>query len=586
MNNNLWSFIWHFLKPYKRAVFAYIAIATLAGFWNPFNSLLIKSMINSMVSSPTGSVAGLMWPAILLVLNFVIFDNITWRSLGYLNYKYEALIKNHIISTTFEQVLGSSQQFFHDSLSGRIASQINILADNIERILHRITADFIRGASLLIIAFISMYSVNPKFFYTLAIWFITFSAFSVYMSKYLVSLSNSHTESESIASGELVDSISNASNVRIFARRFFEVSRLGFALTSIKEKFEKKELFLVILHSIQGGLIAIMLGFMVYFLIQLYGRHLISVGDFALILGLGMDVGHISWYTMSQVDEFNQAVGKCKQSLSCLVVPQEISDVENASALKVSKGKIAFSKVRFNYHGTETLFKNKSVKIEAGQKVGLVGYSGSGKSTFVNLILRLYDVSGGQILIDGQDIRTVKQDSLRANIAMIPQEPTLFHRSLLENIRYSQIDASDEEVIEAAKKAHAHDFICKLPLQYQTPVGERGIKLSGGQRQRIAIARAILKNAPILILDEATSQLDSLTEANIQESLWDLMQDKTTLVVAHRLSTLLHMDRILVFEAGHIIEDGSHSELLESNGLYKTLWNAQVGGFLPDKKNS
>lgn len=585
MNYNLWSFIWHFLKPYKIAVFTFIAIAVLAGCWNPFNSLLIKTMINTMVSSPKGTVTGLMWPAILLVLNFVIFDNITWRFIGYLNYKYEPIIKNKIISHTFEQVLGSSQQFFHDSLSGRIASQINILADNIERILHRISADFIRGASLLIIAFISMYFVNPRFFLTLAIWLIIFSAFSIYMSKYLVALSDNHTESESKNSGELVDSISNASNVRIFARRFFEVSRLGISLASIKEKFQKKEMFLIILHSIQGGLIAMMLGFMVYFLLQLYGRQLITVGDFALILGLGMEVGHISWYTMSQVDEFNQAVGKCKQSLSSLIVPQEISDIEHAAELKVSKGKIVFSKVKFNYHGTDTLFQNKSVKIEAGQKVGLVGYSGSGKSTFVNLILRLYDVSGGQILIDGQDIRAVKQDSLRANIAMIPQEPSLFHRSLLENIRYSRLNASDEEVIEAAKKAHAHEFICKLPLKYETPVGERGIKLSGGQRQRIAIARAILKNSPILMLDEATSQLDSLTEASIQESLWELMQGKTTLVVAHRLSTLLHMDRILVFEAGHVVEDGSHSELLQKNGLYKTLWNAQVGGFLPDKKN-
>ncbi|MBA3536013.1 MAG: ABC transporter ATP-binding protein [Tatlockia sp.] len=584
MNNNLWSFIWHFLKPYKSGVFAFIAIATLAGFWSPFNSILIKLMINTLVSSPADPASALAWPAILLVMNFIVFDNFTWRAIGYLNYKYEPLIKNQIISRTFEEVLGSSQQFFHDSLSGRISNQINTLADNIERILHRITADFIRGASLLVIAFISMYMVNPTFFYTLALWFLTFSSFSISMSKYLVYLSDNHTESESMTAGEMVDSISNASNVRIFSRRFYEVSRLENSLHLIKEKFQKKELFLVMLHSVQGLLIAIMLGFMVYFLIHLYGRHLISVGDFALILGLGMEVAHISWYTMSQIDEFNQAVGKCKQSLSSLIVPQELSDKEDAADLDLCKGEIVFSKVKFNYQGTETLFQNKSVRIEAGQKVGLVGYSGSGKSTFVNLILRLYDVNAGQILIDGQDIRSLKQDSLRANITMIPQEPSLFHRSLMENIRYGRIEASDEEVIDAARKSHAHEFINKLPLSYDSPVGERGIKLSGGQRQRIAIARAILKNAPILILDEATSQLDSVTETNIQDSLWELMQRKTTLVIAHRLSTLLHMDRILVFDAGHIVEDGSHSELLKGDGLYKTLWNAQVGGFLPDKK--
>ncbi|WP_291398139.1 ATP-binding cassette domain-containing protein [Acinetobacter sp.] len=232
----------------------------------------------------------------------------------------------------------------------------------------------------------------------------------------------------------------------------------------------------------------------------------------------------------------------------------------------------------------QSLFFKINLSNTAGQKVGLVGYSGGGKSTFVNLILRLYDVTDGAILIDGQDIRDVTQDSLRENIAMIPQDPSLFHRSLMENIRYGRADSTDEEVIEAAKKAHAHEFISALPQGYDSLVGERGVKLSGGQRQRIAIARAILKNAPILILDEATSQLDSVTESLIQESLWELMQNKTTIVIAHRLSTLLHMDRILVFDKGKIVEDGTHSELLAKAGLYKTLWDAQVGGFLGDEK--
>lgn len=249
----------------------------------------------------------------------------------------------------------------------------------------------------------------------------------------------------------------------------------------------------------------------------------------------------------------------------------------------ITNGQITFSSVKFHYKGIEPLFQNKSVTIEAGQKVGLVGYSSSGQSTFVNLILRLYDVTDGQILIDGQDIQEVRQDSLREAIAMIPQDPSLFHRSLMENIRYGRIDASDEEVIEAAKRAHAHAFITKLFQMYEFLVGERGVKLSGGQHQRIAIARAILKNAPILILDEATSQLDFLTESTIQESLWELMQDKTTIMIAHCLSTLMHMDRILVL--GKIIEDNTHVKLFEKGGFYRALWDAQVGGFLPDNKN-
>lgn len=581
---NLLPFIWHFLKPYKRIVLLYVCIALLAGCWGPFNSMLIKYMINMLSPSPIENISLLTWPATLLVLNFIVFDNFTWRSIGYLNYKFQPVIKNKIIIETFRFVLDSSQQFFQDNLAGRISNQINTLADNIERILHRISADFIRCFSLIVIAFGSTYYVNTKFFYTLTIWFLTFSVFSIIMSKRLVNLSDAHTDSESLISGQLVDNITNISNVRIFARQFYEINHLEKVLLLTKKTFQKKEIFLVTLHAVQGGLIATMLGFMVYFLIHLYKNHSISIGDFALILGLSMEVAHITWYTMSQVDEFHQAVGKCKQSLNRLIVPQDIKDKKNAKNLWIKKGEIVFKDVKFHYKGTDPLFQNKSVTIEAGQKVGLVGYSGGGKSTFVNLILRFYDVTDGYILIDGQDIRDITQNSLRENIAFIPQDPSLFHRTLMENIRYSRIEATDEEVIEAAKKAHAHEFINKLHQGYASLVGERGVKLSGGQRQRIAIARAILKNAPILILDEATSQLDSLTESEIQESLWVLMQNKTTIVIAHRLSTLLHMDRIIVFDQGKIVEDGTHTELLSKNGLYKNLWEAQVSGFLPDKK--
>jgi len=234
------------------------------------------------------------------------------------------------------------------------------------------------------------------------------------------------------------------------------------------------------MHSIQGGLIAIMMACSCYFLVYLYNKNLVTIGDFALILGLSMETGHMMWFTMSEVDEFNKAVGRCKQSLMSLMLPLEILDKPNATVLNCTQGAITFDNVKFNYKGTEPLFQNKSIEIKAGQKVGLVGYSGGGKSTFVNLILRLYEVTDGAILIDGQNIRDVTQDSLRANIAMIPQDPSLFHRSLMDNIRYGRIDATDEEVISAAKKAHAHEFITKLSQKYDSLVGERGVKLSGG----------------------------------------------------------------------------------------------------------
>ena len=291
------------------------------------------------------------------------------------------------------------------------------------------------------------------------------------------------------------------------------------------------------------------------------------------------------FFIANQLVPFSEEVGTCKQALSIISPQHAIVDASSAKPLQISKGQIVFDKVHFQYKKGQSVFADKSITIDPGQRVGLVGFSGSGKSTFVNVILRFFDVDSGKILIDGQDIKSVTQESLRSQIAMIPQDPVLFHRSLEENIGYGRLDASKEEIIEASKKAHCHEFIEKLQDGYQSLVGERGVKLSGGQRQRIAIARAILKNAPILILDEATSSLDSVTENYIQESLALLMGERTTIVIAHRLSTLFHMDRILVFSEGRVIEDGTHNELLSLNGHYARLWSMQAGGFIGDPQN-
>jgi ATP-binding cassette subfamily B protein len=264
----------------------------------------------------------------------------------------------------------------------------------------------------------------------------------------------------------------------------------------------------------------------------------------------------------------------------------EIRDVDGAKKIEVKEGEIIFNDITFGYSKDRNVFENLNVKINAHQKIGLVGYSGSGKSTFNNLILRLFDVQKGEILIDGQDIKTITQESLHKQIAVIPQEPMLFHRSVMENIRYGKLDATDEEVYEAARLAMAHAFIERLPQGYQSLVGERGVKLSGGQRQRIAIARAVLKNAPILLMDEATSALDSVTEKAIQTILDNLISQKTVLIIAHRLSTISHLERILVFHEGKIVEDGTHHELLEVNGYYAKMWHMQSDGFLPENEQA
>jgi ATP-binding cassette subfamily B protein len=387
-------------------------------------------------------------------------------------------------------------------------------------------------------------------------------------------------ELRSSISGKLVDILGNISSIQLFASKTFESDNLKLSMNKQVKAAQERDIWILKLSSFQGLSFVLYQAITFLLLIESFKDGSVTAGDFALLIGINLGIIDILWGLSHDMVNFAGYYGDVVQGLNIVLAPLAIKDQPDAKELVVSKGCIKLDNIAFNHNNTSTLFRNKSVTIEAGQKVGLVGYSGSGKSTFVNLILRLYNLDSGSITIDDQDVNYITLDSLRKSITFIPQEPSLFHRTLMENLRYGKEGSSDTEVIECSKRAHTHEFIMDLPLGYDSLVGERGIKLSGGQRQRIAIARAILKNSPILILDEATSQLDSITESLIQESLLELMRNKTTIIIAHRLSTLLHMDRILVFDKGAIIEDGSHTHLIKKDGVYKKLWDAQVGGFL------
>jgi ATP-binding cassette, subfamily B, bacterial len=311
------------------------------------------------------------------------------------------------------------------------------------------------------------------------------------------------------------------------------------------------------------------------------------VGDFVLVQAYLLTTFERLVSINRELRRFYDSFADASEMVALLELPREVPDVPDAPALGVEGGRIDFRDVSFAFNKkSEPVFERFSLSIREGEKVALVGPSGAGKSTVTRLLLRLYDVQSGLVEIDGQNVRAVSQDSLRENIAYVPQEPILFHRTLKENIRYGHRDATDEEVIEAARKAHCHEFIAALPAGYDTYVGERGVKLSGGERQRVAIARAILKNAPILILDEATSSLDSESEALIQDALDELMRGKTVIAIAHRLSTIMKMDRILVMDGGRIVAEGTHHELLNAGGLYEKLWNIQAGGFANEQDGS
>jgi ATP-binding cassette subfamily B protein len=437
----------------------------------------------------------------------------------------------------------------------------------------------------LIIALVLMWFAHPLFACILLAWFILHMGITCAFLRIGNKRWELHSAAVTTLSGKVVDSLTNILNVRLFSRAGFESRYLQNVqhdeMTKAKSALRINE----VMRFFQGLCGLALIFSMIFLLIHGWVQGWITLGDFTLISMLSFWVLGMTWYMSYQLTVFVREVGTIKDALSLVTRMHDVKDSPQAIPLKISQSDIQFVNVNFAYQKKHAVFENLNVTIPAGQKVGLVGFSGSGKSTFVNLILRFYDIQKGQILIDGQNLAEVTQQSLREQIAMIPQDPTLFHRTLKENIHYGRLDATDEEIIAAAKLAHCHEFIEKLPEGYNSLVGERGIKLSGGQRQRISIARAILKNAPVLILDEATSSLDSVTERLIQESLQQLMKNKTTIVIAHRLSTLSQMDRILVFDKGKIIEEGTQTELLKLNGHFAYLWNMQMDGFFPENKS-
>jgi ATP-binding cassette subfamily B protein len=579
------SFISNLLQPFRWYVAVMIFHATIVAVDISLTPYILKIIINRVTEASAQDIfAVLAIPAGIYVAIPFCRESAN-RLYGYfVEIKMIPHLRLRISQICFDRLLDQSHRFYQNEFAGSLVNKINDLITSIPDILQMVVDRFLSNYLALGFAIFTLWLIKGTFALIMLIWVSLYLSVSLLLLKKLTNLSDKLSECSSSVTGQMVDCLSNILAIRLFARKNKEKSSLQHNFQSVVKAEQKFEWLYFWIWCGYGYSFAIMQGFCLYFLMKGRQQGLITVGDFALVLALNTAVTGFLWHMAVDFTKFAKLVGKVIQALRTILLVPEIQDKADAKALIIKKGEIVFDAIRFHYKGSEPLFQNKSAAIHPGEKLGLVGYSGSGKTTFVNLILRLFDVNSGRILIDGQNIRDVTQDSLRENIGMIPQDPSLFHRSLLENIRYGRLKASDEEVIEAARKAHAHDFIIDLPHGYESLVGERGVKLSGGQRQRIAIARAILKNAPILILDEATSQLDSVTEGVIQKSLWSLMEEKTTIVIAHRLSTLLRMDRILVFDRGKIVEDGSHEELMKKGGLYTTLWNAQVGGFLPEIK--
>lgn len=582
------SFIWSMMRPFPGAVFIMVAVALYWAIDMSLRPYFLKLILNGVADPVSPDLFSHIATPVLAYLFMIFLLSTFFRFYDYfVTIHMIPNMRRNIANANSEKLLEHSHHYYQNQFSGSLANKIKDLSGSIPELVQIVTDRFLATFLSLIVAVFVLWQVDARFAFATLIWSSSLILGAFLLSKRLSHQSAIWSEWGSTITGRLVDVLSNNLSVRLFARKSKEEAYLDESFLEATQAEQRLNWTYFWMWFFYGYTFFIVLAVNLYFLIKGRQEGWVTVGDFALVLAINISIVDFLWQIMREFSNFTKLFGRVRQALETIMAPVDLTNNPHAKILDLYNGgkggsEITFEKVEFAYKGSLSLFDNKSITIKRGEKVGLVGSSGGGKTTFVNLILRLYDVMDGRILIDGQNIRDVTQDSLHEAIGMIPQDPSLFHRSLMDNIRYGLSEATDEQVYEAARKAHAHDFIINLPQGYDSLVGERGVKLSGGQRQRIVIARAILKNAPIFILDEATSELDSVTEKDIQDSLWELMQGKTTIVIAHRLSTLLHMDRILVFDQGKIVEDGSHAQLLAKGGLYKTLWDAQVGGFLPN----
>lgn len=513
-----------------------------------------------------------------LNLGIVVFS----RASGAMLVLTGPFLRREIRKSLFSYLQHHSHRYFISHFAGSLANRIAEVSMSSMHALWTITFDFYPLIIKSAVALVILVNASSELALTLSLWLGVYIYVSFLLARRCRVYAQDFAEARSLVTGKVVDSVTNVMNAKMFARRRYEEDYLTDYLNHEVDHALRTYWYMEKLRWFQFLAAMVLMVAMVGYALKIWADGNLTVGEFSMVAGLAIMLIEAARGLSRSFLEFFEYLGNISDGVSIFVQSHEIVDKPDAPRLQVTRGEIVFDDVSFVYPEGLAIFEHLDVTIEPKQQVGLVGFSGSGKSTFVNLILRLFECQGGEIRIDGQNILDVTQDSLRENVSMIPQDPQLFHRSLMENIRYGRLDASDDEVIEAARKAHAHEFILQTEKGYESLVGERGVKLSGGQRQRVAIARAILKDSPILILDEATSSLDSVTEKKIQLGLTNLMQGRTVVVVAHRLSTISHMDRILVFDQGKIVEDGSHDELLRADGHYARLWNMQAGGFLPD----
>lgn len=523
-------------------------------------------------------------PYLFLFAGIWLSGELIWRVAFFCLNRADSRIMRNLYIEAMQQLAGKDIGFFHNNFAGSLTKKALGYGKSFENFMDTLCFNVMANVIPILFAAIILWRFSPWLVIALLGLMGVTMCFIVPLTIRRKRLVNVREAASNSTAGYVADIIGNMDAVQAFAHEDFELSQhesnvkdyMSKALTSWDYHNNKIDMGispLYVLINVVGLAIAIT-----------FGKNASSLAVIFVTFSYYANVTRVLWEFNRTYRNIENAISEAGQFTELLIDPPILQEQADPIDLAITKGEIEFKDVDFAYdgNGDDPLFKHFNLRIAPGEKLALVGHSGGGKTTITKLLLRFVDVTRGELLVDGQNIAHGRLRDLRDSIAFVPQEPIMFHRSIRENIRYGKLGATDEEVIEAAKKANAHEFISKLPMGYETLVGERGVKLSGGQRQRIAIARALIKDAPILVLDEATSALDSESEKLIQEALWKLMDDHTAVVIAHRLSTIQRMDRIVVLDNGSIVEQGTHKELLAKNGTYAKLWKHQSGGFIEE----
>ena len=581
------AFYWHFARQAKPLFIGLFAVGFAVALIEVMIPVFIGKVVTLVTASKPEELLATAWPWLLGMAGVLLVLRPLASTSQHLlmNQAIAANVSNRIRWQNHWHVSRQSWAFFQNDFAGRIATRVMqtgpAIRESLVSLLTAVWFILIYGTSSLIL----LASADRWLALPVLLWFAGYMIMLRIFVPRMRDKSKVMSETRSMLTGRIVDTYTNIVTVKLFARAKDEDGYVREAIDQHTGRFHESlrlnTLFALTLTLLNSMLVTSTGAFAI--VLWRYGY--VGVGTVAMALPMTMQIISASGWVAWQITDIFENIGVVQEGMLTIARPHTLVDRPDARALTVARGEIRFENIRFGYGRESGLIDGLTLDVRPGEKIGLVGRSGAGKSTLVNLLLRFFDLEGGRILIDGQDISDVSQESLRAHISMVTQDTSLLHRSIRDNIRYGYPDASEAAIVAAAEMAHAHEFIVELEdwkgrRGYDAHVGERGVKLSGGQRQRVAIARVILKNAPILVLDEATSALDSEVEAAIQSSLSTLMRGRTVIAIAHRLSTIAQMDRLIVLDRGRIVEQGSHDELLRHNGHYASLWRRQSGGFI------